>query len=476
MKTAVFTIGSRNYWAFVKTLMNSLKETNPEWDRYVGCADSIDTIDGDDFTIISDDELLLPCEKDMKFRYSIMEYNTAIKPFVFKYLFDICNYDRVIYLDPDIFVYEKMNVVEEMFDKGYHIVLIPHLTKVYNDDFRPNLENILCSGIYNLGFLALEKSLSTKDLLGWWAKKLEKQCIVDIEHGIFVDQKWMDLVPGLYKDAGILHHEGCNVAYWNLSNKAVRKQDGMYYFNDDPLIFFHFSGINPQSYSNVSKHQNRLTIDDLGLCKELFDNYANEVMKNGYAYYNKIPYAYNYFTDGSFIKDGYRKLYSSCDDIYRLCGSNPFCKADLFVAFEIGTSRTVPNGNSLYISEQRANKFVKYFNLLITWMQNANALGNVEDFFERHRFKSIAIYGAGKVGMLFYDLIKESKKFEVKYFIDRSSKKLEEVKVYTINQKFPDVDVIVVSAIFDYENIKMLLGKKTKSSIVSLEDVIRNAN
>jgi len=41
MRTAVFTIASRNYFAFVRTLMKSLEKTNPQWDRFVGVADEI---------------------------------------------------------------------------------------------------------------------------------------------------------------------------------------------------------------------------------------------------------------------------------------------------------------------------------------------------------------------------------------------------------------------------------------------------
>ena len=46
------------------------------------------------------------------------------------------------------------------------------------------------------------------------------------------------------------------------------------------------------------------------------------------------------------------------------------------------------------------------------------------------------------------------------------------VTIYLPEEKFPDVDVIIVTAIAYYEDIEKLLSGKTKSRVISLEDVI----
>ena len=88
MKTAVFTIASRNYFAFVQTLMQSLEKTNPEWDRFVGVADII----SEDFEELPKNFDLIPLEKlplndlnKMLFRYTILEFNTAIQRVLLQY-------------------------------------------------------------------------------------------------------------------------------------------------------------------------------------------------------------------------------------------------------------------------------------------------------------------------------------------------------------------------------------------------------
>lgn len=337
MRTAVFTIASKNYFALVKTLMQSLEKSNPEYDRYVGVADVIsDDIcaEANGFRLLSIKELDLPEEKKMLFRYNVLELNTAIKPFAFQTLFETLGYDRVIYFDPDIYVYQRLTVLEDIFNKGYEIILTPHLTGQYDDtDGTPNDLDIMKSGVYNLGFLALNKSCNTIDLVHWWGRKLEYQCVASFKDGLFVDQKWMDLVPGMFEKVFILKHSGCNVAYWNLSHRRANiDEEKHWFFNGDPLVFFHFSGLNPEDISNVSKYQNRFNINNIGVLKKLFEEYAQKVISNGYKQFKTIGYSYNYFDDGNYICDLLRKIYREDMQLEKKCGFNPFAAEKVFLS------------------------------------------------------------------------------------------------------------------------------------------------
>ena len=334
MRTAVFTIASRNYFAFVRTLMKSLEKTNPQWDRFVGVADEI----GEEFeklpknfNYISLKEMNLPESEKMIFRYTILEFNTAIKPFVFKLLFNKMGYDRVIYLDPDIYVYEPLTEIEKAFDRGNNIILTPHLTGLWHDIWLPNEESILQAGTYNLGFLGLAKGNDSSELLEWWGNKLEYKCLVSVENGIFVDQKWMDLVPGLFEKVFILRDEGYNIAYWNLSHRIPEKKKNKFYFNGQLLKFFHFSGLNPNDIGNVSKHQNRFTIKNVGIVKELLEEYAKEVLSNDYDLYKGFKYKYNEFLNGKKICDLFRYAYRENMWLQKACGKDPF---DAYKVFE----------------------------------------------------------------------------------------------------------------------------------------------
>ncbi|HWS72294.1 MAG TPA: group 1 glycosyl transferase, partial [Thermoanaerobaculia bacterium] len=219
MRTAVFSIISPNYRHFARVLMDSLRRQHPDWERFV-------LLVGDDgsqaksqaeesFTSVSLETLPLPSPRQFTFRYTILELNTAAKPWMFEHLF-ARGYDRVVYFDPDIVVYSPLAELDESF-----LTLTPHLTGSIRGDDHPSERTVSQAGAYNLGFLAVTRQPSLERFLAWWQEKLEFQCVVEPERGLFVDQKWMDLAPGLFPDVRILRHDGYNVAYWNLGQRTV---------------------------------------------------------------------------------------------------------------------------------------------------------------------------------------------------------------------------------------------------------------
>lgn len=334
MRTAVFTIASRNYFAFVRTLMGSLEQSNPDWERYVVVADEISEEFQSiirNFSLLSLQELDLPEKEKMLFRYTIMELNTAVKPFAFETLFEKKGFDKVVYLDPDIFVYEKMREVEEALDNGLHFVLTPHLTgRLEEDGKMPDEPAIMRAGIYNLGFIALRRADTTLEMLRWWQKKLEKQCIVAVEEGIFVDQKWMDLIPGRYSDVFILRHEGYNVAYWNLPHRNASVRNNKFYFNGQRLVFFHFSGLDPKNLFLLSKHSDRYRTRELGILMELVKQYADRVLKNDFNSWKRFSYSFDIFYDGRPVNELFRYIYRNREDIQKTCGNDPFACSSVF--------------------------------------------------------------------------------------------------------------------------------------------------
>ena len=175
MKTAVFTIASKNYFAYVRTIMQSLESSNPHMDRFAVVVDELDdefVALPRNFQLLELNKLDLPHPDQMKFRYNIMELNTAVKPFAILKLFE--TYDRVIYFDPDIYVYKKLEPIEDALDNGSNFVLTPHFTGLFEEDgLHPDEPDIMRAGVYNLGFIALNKCHDTVEMVTWWGNKLE---------------------------------------------------------------------------------------------------------------------------------------------------------------------------------------------------------------------------------------------------------------------------------------------------------------
>lgn len=326
-KTAVFTIVSKNYLHYARTLMQSVKSVHESWDRYVLL---VDEVRGDfeptkeDFTVVEVRELPLPDMDKFLFRYTILELNTAVKPWMLEWLFENSNYEKVVYIDPDIYLYQPMKEVEEALDSGKLMVLTPHLTGQLDDCKRPTELDIMRAGSYNLGFIALARHPSLHTFLKWWQDKLEYQCVVNFEAGLFVDQKWMDLVPGMYQDVYILRHEGYNVAYWNLLHRNVSRTDVGYLVNGVPLVFCHYSGIDPENPQQLSKYQNRFELSDLPEFKRLALEYCNKVIANGLKTCKQWEYSFGRFADETPIEDSLRVCYRNTSELQASAGNNPF--------------------------------------------------------------------------------------------------------------------------------------------------------
>ncbi|MGO8881873.1 MAG: glycosyltransferase [Desulfomonilaceae bacterium] len=326
-KRTIFTIVSCNYFHYAKTLMQSVREVDSSSDLFLVLVD--DGYDPTNYTsnifhVINFKDIPIPDRKKMCFQYEILELNTAVKPFIIRYLFNK-GYQKVVYLDPDIFVY---NPLEKTFDslEAHDAVVTPHLTKPLVDKFRPADLDILKTGVYNLGFLAVKATNDVQKFIDWWADKLEDHCRVAVAEGIFCDQKWCDFITSFIGQVLVDHNPGMNVAYWNLKHRHVLERNGSYFVNGLPLIFFHFSGLGLNGLSLLSRHEDRF--ESLGLPKSiqrLKCDYLTKVSENGSEFYSRQRYHFDYFSDSAIkIPRVARDLYRINTTISSIFGSDPF--------------------------------------------------------------------------------------------------------------------------------------------------------
>lgn len=291
-----FTICSKNFTAYAITLFRSVRTHHPESDLYMILCDELDASYDPSllpFSIVTLDQLDVPDAKGMATRYSITEFNTALKPYAFSYFFKHMEKESVIYLDPDILVLSPLDEVVTSLSENFDCVLTPHLLQPA-ETAEINERNMLLFGIYNLGFIAFRNTYSVRKIIEWWSRRLEYECVIKLEEGLFVDQKWADLFPAFIPNTKILHHPGYNIAYWNLSQRTVRFAQGKWLANDHPVRFIHFSGNNLEDdvvFSRHSKAINRETIGELTL---LHNEYRQHLWINGHAEYSKLPYSFNW--------------------------------------------------------------------------------------------------------------------------------------------------------------------------------------
>jgi glycosyltransferase involved in cell wall biosynthesis len=310
-KTAFFSICAKNYLPIVRTCLHSLLDTQPDARVVLVLCDEID--DGYDpsterFEVIQIGEVPIPDFADMALRYDVMELCTAVKPFSFDHLFSQ-GHKRVIYCDPDLLFLKPLEHVSAAFDAGAEAVVTPHICEPIQDSFLPNDQSMLQVGVFNLGFLALQKGKDTLRFVRWWADKLRTGAVADLPNGLFTDQKWCDLLPCFVENTTILRHPGYNLAYWNLMHREVRKSKSEWTAAGQFLYFVHFSGPSFDDPSVFSKHQNRYKVDDIGDLSELFSNYCKAVKSNKWEESRHYKYSYNYDHLGQPIPAILRSIY-----------------------------------------------------------------------------------------------------------------------------------------------------------------------
>ena len=344
---AIFTIVSANYIAFAATLMQSVRRFHPDIPRFIILSDARHSFEQIDLAaeLIACDELGIALIHNMKLWYSVIEFNTAVKPYTFEHLFDGRGFDAAIYLDPDIQLYSPLYEVFAGL-QDHSLVLTPHMTRPLQDGKHPSDLSIMKSGIYNLGFAAIRNDEDGRSLIRWWCERLFAHCRVDIPGNMFTDQRWMDLSPAFVTQTKLLRHPGYNVAYWNLAHRVVEQdRAGKWQSNGQPLAFFHFSGISPTDPSFFSKHQDRFTIETLGPVAALCEEYRARVLSNGWLTYNRIPYAYATFPDGRRIMDAMRHWVLDAIDDGRLSQHRPLRLNAAF--FDAADEREFAGGGKL---------------------------------------------------------------------------------------------------------------------------------
>lgn len=317
-----FTIVAKNYIGLAKTLEVSFKEHNPECDFWIIVSDEVpNSILQEYDNIIQAHGILSIPENtwiECSFKYNVTEFATYIKPKSIEYLFDK-GYQKVIYLDPDIYCFSSLDPVFDLLDK-YKMIVSPHILTMEEETYSGDLtENIyLGMGIFNFGFFAVSDHTKTRKLLRWWDRVLMEAAFMDSYRYTATDQKWMNYLPMFFQseDLYVSHHKGIDAATWNFYEREfIIQGDSIYVKNrikDDeiaePLIFVHFSGYNYSELSSGTVKHKALSHEYEDL-KIIFDKYIQGLNKSNIDKYLKFTYSYNAYTDGCPITSINRRIY-----------------------------------------------------------------------------------------------------------------------------------------------------------------------
>lgn len=340
-KQCAFTIVAKNYVGLAQILEQSIRRHDNDVNFFILVADEV----SEELVKQMPENVLIAREclgidagqwTDMSFKYNLTEFCTAIKPAAFRYFFHLNDYEKCIYLDPDIYFFAKIGKIFRMLD-SCEILLTPHLLRMeanFSGDYSER--GVMQTGIFNLGFCGLRRGENTMRMLEWWHARLVNYCYNDTAQGLFTDQKWMDLMPCYFsRGLRVADNLGMNLAPWNFHEREViRHSDGTFgvrfrgdkVMEEEPLLFVHYSGFDYRKLQTGSVEQRNVEgakrYEDIDVLMEV---YAAELSqkKQIFDHFISQPYSYNFYENGESVTAFHRKLYLGLCR-HDVCFENPF--------------------------------------------------------------------------------------------------------------------------------------------------------
>lgn len=331
----IFTSITLNYLPKARILAKSLKKFHPKWKFHVLISDCQSTAEAQNININFKEELFdrifwiknldIPDIESWIFKHTIVELCTAVKAVFLQRLIDEGS-EKIVYIDPDIVVFNNLNPIEKWLDE-YAILLTPHLLD-YTDNIQSIQDNeisgALRHGTFNLGFLAINAKRKDGKLFSeWWRSRLLNYCYADYDRGLFTDQKWCDLIPSFFDDYYIIRDPGYDVASWNLDCRKITFNDkGELIINQKHLLrFYHFTGYDSGAGAMVI---NQLTKKGANsIIREIWSWYHRQLIIDEHEKFSKLNSIFEFFENGKKITKEMRLLYRNREDLQSQF-KNPF--------------------------------------------------------------------------------------------------------------------------------------------------------
>lgn len=120
----------------------------------------------------------------------------------------------------------------------------------------------------------------------------------------------------------------------------------------------------------------------------------------------------------------------------------------------------------------KIEKLSEFYNILVQWVSLKEKGITIDCFMKKNGYRTAAIYGMKELGELLYDEMKNAG-IHIEYIVDQFCDPIFiDVPVIKPDESLFPADVIIVTAVHYFEEIKEMLKNKIDCPIYSLEDVL----
>jgi LmbE family N-acetylglucosaminyl deacetylase len=156
----------------------------------------------------------------------------------------------------------------------------------------------------------------------------------------------------------------------------------------------------------------------------------------------------------------FRALQLSLPEKYVEC----YTKIEIAELFEV-------NNVELKRTEENYQKQLMFYYVLVNWMRNVQNGFYIGQYLKKQEISKVAIYGYAELGKLLEKELQTSG-IEVAYIMDKGKKNCEDKTIYIPQLNLPNVDAVIITAIFYYDSIKKELENYGYERIYSLAKIV----
>jgi len=203
-------------------------------------------------------------------------FRWALKPVFIGTLLEK-GFTKVLFTDPDVYFVGNFSFLFDALDTS-NVLLTPHWANTDPTENEDSLLAVLKGGLYNAGFVGANSSGA--EAMNWWAGMCHYKTEDRKELGLFVDQKYLDILPVQFEKVEVIKHRGCNLASWNIDTSKRELVNGQLLINGSfEPVFIHFA---KDTIVNI------LNRNDAYL-KPYLDEYISALQKENFDLLKKLP-------------------------------------------------------------------------------------------------------------------------------------------------------------------------------------------
>ena len=131
-----------------------------------------------------------------------------------------------------------------------------------------------------------------------------------------------------------------------------------------------------------------------------------------------------------------------------------------------------PTIDELKNTRLESEKYSELFLLMNEWVYIKQQGKDFKDYFKNHSYKKIAIYGMSHVGKLLLSELRGTDIVVTSGMDKNISGNYEGLPIVSPDNFSDNVDMIVVTPVFYFDNIAEMLSKKINCPIISIETII----